>query len=47
MGMHDDVLTLTKVRIRLLKMMLIHADRDPQLCSEVNFKTTVDFLPVH
>ncbi len=47
MSMHEDVSTLTQVRIRLLKMMLIHADRDPQFCSEVNFKTAVDFLPVH
>ncbi len=45
--MHEDVLTLTQARIRLLKMMLIHADPDPQLFSEVNFKTAVDFLPVH
>jgi hypothetical protein len=45
--MHEDVLTLTQVQIRLFKMMLIHADRDPQLLSAVNFKTAVDFLPVH
>jgi hypothetical protein len=44
--MHEDVLTLTQVLIRLLKIMLIHADRHPQLFREVNFKTAMDFPPV-